>query len=146
MTIRELHTKEEMMEQHTVLQELYPTLSITDYSKDLDQMLPNNRYFQVAVFLEEECIGLTGVWIGTKLWSGKYLEIDNLVVCAKYRSKGAGKLLIDYVKNIAQKEGCSMIALDSYTTNFQAHKLFYSEGFGPKGFHFIHVLNEEQLR
>jgi GNAT superfamily N-acetyltransferase len=146
MILKELHTKDDMMAQLHVLQELYPTLTHEDYSKELDAMLPNNRYFQVAVFEEDTCVGLTGVWIGTKLWSGKYAEIDNLVVCSAHRSKGAGKLLIDYVKAIAQKEGCSMVALDSYTTNFNAHKLFYNEGFGPKGFHFIHVMNNELLR
>lgn len=146
MIIRELHTKEDMLACFHVLIELYPTLSIEAYSAELDEMLPNNRYFQVAVFEEDKCIGLTGVWIGTKLWCGKYAEIDNLVVSAMHRSKGAGKIMIDYVKTLALKEGCSMVALDSYTTNFKAHKLFYAEGFGPKGFHFIHVLNEDQLR
>ena len=146
MIIRELRTKEDMLRCFHVLNELYPTLTIEAYSAELDEMLPNNRYFQVAVFEDAECIGLTGVWIGTKLWCGKYAEIDNLVVRAKHRSKGAGKIMIDYVKTIAEKEGCSMIALDSYTTNFKAHKLFYTEEFGPKGFHFIHVLNEDLLR
>lgn len=146
MILKELHTKEEMLEQLPILNELYPTLTVEAYSKELDEMLPNNRYFQVAAFEENACIGLTGVWIGTKLWCGKYAEIDNLVVCTAHRSKGAGKLMIDYVKEIARKEGCSMVALDSYTTNFKAHKLFYAEDFGPKGFHFIHVLNNELLR
>lgn len=146
MIIKELHTKEEMLSCFHVLKELYPTLTIEAYSAELDEMLPNNRYFQVSVFEDAECIGLTGVWIGTKLWCGKYAEIDNLVVSAKYRSKGAGKIMIDYVKTLAKKEGCSMVALDSYTTNFKAHKLFYAEAFVPKGFHFIHVLNEDQLR
>jgi hypothetical protein len=70
---------------------------LEDYSRDLDEMLPNNRYGQIAVFEDEECLGLTGFWIGTKLWCGKYLEIDNLVVSTNHRSKGAGKLMFDYL-------------------------------------------------
>lgn len=146
MIVRELNGKGEMLAQLSVMQELYPTLTLEDYSADLDAMLPNNRYGQAAVFEGEICLGIAGFWIGTKLWSGKYLEIDNLVVSTKYRSKGAGKLLFAYLKAKANDEGCSMIALDSYTSNFKAHKFFYNEEFGPKGFHFIHVINQEKLR
>lgn len=146
MIVRELTTKEEMMQYIDVLQELYPSLTPENYSKDLDAMIPNNRYGQVAVFDGEQCVGISGYWIGTKLWCGKYLEIDNLVVSSKHRSKGAGKLIFDHLDKKAQEEGCSMMALDSYTVNFKAHKFFYNEGFSPKGFHFIKILEEEKIR
>jgi hypothetical protein len=42
-------------------------------------MIPNN-YKQIAVFEGDVCVGLSGLWSGTKLWSGKYLEIDNFIV------------------------------------------------------------------
>lgn len=146
MIVRELNGKEEMLAQLEVMQELYPSLTAEAYAHDLEHMLPNNRYGQAAVFDGEKCLGIAGFWIGTKLWCGKYLEIDNLVVSSKYRSKGAGKTLFSYLKNKANEEGCSMIALDSYTSNFKAHKFFYNEEFGPKGFHFIHVIKQDQLR
>jgi hypothetical protein len=98
MIIKELKNKEEMLSFLHVLQDLYPTLTLEDYSRDLDEMLPNNRYGQIAVFEGEECLGLTGFWIGTKLWCGKYLEIDNLVVSTNHRSKGAGCLIISLSK------------------------------------------------
>lgn len=146
MIIRELTSKEEMLQHLDVLQDLYPSLTMEEYSRDLDEMLPNNRYGQVAVFDGDNCIGLTGYWIGTKLWCGKYLEIDNLVVSTKYRSKGAGKLMFDYLNEKAKAENCVMMALDSYTYNFKAHKFFYNEGFAPRGFHFINILQEEKIR
>jgi GNAT superfamily N-acetyltransferase len=146
MIVRELTGKTEMVEQLPILQELYPSLTLGAYEKDLDAMLPNNRYFQVAVFDGDICLGLSGIWIGTKLWSGKYLEIDNLVVSEKHRSKGVGKLLFDYIIQKAEKEACSMVSLDSYTSNFKAHKFFYNVGFGPKGFHFVRVLDLKKLR
>jgi GNAT superfamily N-acetyltransferase len=146
LSIRELNGITEMLQHFEVIQELYPTLTIEAYEADLKAMLPNNSYGQVAVFSGEECIGISGFWVGTKLWCGKYLELDNIIVSAKHRSKGAGKLMIDYLYEKAQQQGCSMMALDSYTTNFAAHKLFYNEGFGPKGFHFIRVLKDDMLR
>jgi len=146
MIIKELKTKEEMLGVFPVLQELYPSLTFEQYSIELNLMLPNNAYGQVAAFDKEVCAGVTGVWIGYKLWCGKYLEIDNFVVAKAYRSQGIGKAIIDFLKQKAIEENCSMVALDSYTTNFKAHKLFYNEGFGPKGFHFIHVLKDDALR
>jgi GNAT superfamily N-acetyltransferase len=146
MIIRELTSKEEMLQHLEVLQDLYPSLTLEEYSRDLDEMLPNNRYGQVAVFDGDKCIGLTGYWIGTKLWCGKYLEIDNLVVSSKYRSKGAGKFMFDYLSEKAQQENCVMMSLDSYTYNFKAHKFFYNEGFAPRGFHFINILQEDNIR
>lgn len=145
MEIRELTTKSEMLEQLSLLQEMYPSLTMRDYSENLDEMIPNN-YIQVAVFENDECLGLSGVWFGTKLWCGKYIELDNIIVSNKFRSKGVGKLIFDYVQNLGEEMGVSMLSLDSYTTNHKAHKFFYNEGFGPKGFHFIKALDETKLR
>lgn len=146
LTVRELNGKAEMLKYISVIQELYPSLKKEEYEKELDAMLPNNKYSQIAVFEGEKCLGISGIWIGTKLWCGKYLEIDNLVVSSKYRSKGVGKLLFDFISIIAKEEGCSMVSLDSYTANFKAHKFFYNEGFGPKGFHFVKLLNKDMVR
>ncbi|NBU90594.1 MAG: N-acetyltransferase, partial [Flavobacteriia bacterium] len=90
LTIRELQGKDEMMSHISVLHAIYPSLTVEEYYRELDQMLPHN-YGQVAVFDGEICIGISGFWIGTKLWCGKYLELDNIVVLEKYRSKGVGK-------------------------------------------------------
>lgn len=146
MIVRELDGKAEMLNYLSVMQELYPSLTFEDYDTDLTAMIPNNKYGQVAVFEGDDCLGIAGYWIGTKLWCGKYLEIDNMVVSSKFRSRGVGKLIFNYLNKKATEEGCSMMALDSYTANFKAHKFFYNEGFGPKGFHFIRILEEDMIR
>ena len=96
LTVRELVDKQEMINNISVLQVLYPSLTLAEYEAELDQMLPHN-YGQVGVFDGENCLGISGFWIGTKLWCGKYLELDNIVVLEKYRSKGVGKLLFDFL-------------------------------------------------
>jgi GNAT superfamily N-acetyltransferase len=146
MILKELKSLEEMLEQLPILQELYPSLTKEAYEKDLIDMLPNNLYGQIAVFEGETCLGLTGYWIGTKLWCGKYLEIDNLIVSEKQRSTGVGKRMFEFLAAKATQEKCTMMALDSYTSNFKAHKFFYNQSFAPKGFHFIRVLKNEGIR
>jgi GNAT superfamily N-acetyltransferase len=103
MLVRELVDKAEMLEQLSVLNELYPKLTLEEYSVELDEMLPH-RYGQVAVFDENECIAISGFWIGNKLWVGKYLELDNIIVREKYRSQGVGKLMFDFLEKKAKEQ------------------------------------------
>jgi GNAT superfamily N-acetyltransferase len=143
--IQLLKSKEQMLPHLEVLQFLYPSLTAAQYDLELDLMLPQ-QYGQLAVFDEAKCIAICGFWIGTKLWIGKYLELDNIVVDPAYRSRGVGELIFQTMEQKAKDEDCNMLALDSYTSNFQAHKFFYNQGFGPKGFHFVKLLNEKAVR
>jgi len=143
--IQLLTTKKQMQPHLEVLQFLYPSLTAAQYDLELDLMLPQ-QYGQLAVFDEAKCIAICGFWIGTKLWIGKYLELDNIVVDPAYRSRGVGELIFQTLEQKAKDEDCNMLALDSYTSNFQAHKFFYNQGFGPKGFHFVKLLNEKAVR
>jgi GNAT superfamily N-acetyltransferase len=79
------------------------------------------------------------------LWCGKYIELDNVVVDPSYRSKGIGKLMSDFLEKKALEMKCTILVLDAYTNNFGAHRFYYNQGYGPKGFHFVKVLDENGL-
>ena len=142
--IKELTTKQEMLAQFHVMQYLYTNFSLEKYEAYLSDMIPHN-YKQIAVFEGEVCVGLSGLWSGTKLWSGKYLEIDNFIVHPEHRMKGIGKMMTDYIDIIGKETGCTMIVLDAFTGNFTAHRFYYNQGYAPKGFHFLKILNEDGL-
>lgn len=144
MEIKELTTLQEMLAQIEMMQHLYPKLTLGKYQSYLQEMIPHN-YRQVAVFEGITCVGLSGFWTGTKLWCGKYIELDNFIVHPEHRSKGIGKLITDYIDAKAKEIGCTNIVLDAFTTNFAAHRFYYNQGFGPKGFHFVKILDEEGL-
>lgn len=145
MKLLEITTKEQMLENFELLQEVYPSLKQEEYSRELDDMIPNN-YGQVGVFKNKKCIGLTGYWIGTKLWCGKYMELDNVVVSEKYRKEGIGKMIFEYMEQKAKELDCNMLALDSYSDNLKAHKFFHKHNYIPRGFHFINILNKKGVR
>jgi ribosomal protein S18 acetylase RimI-like enzyme len=136
----ELGTKAEMLEQLSIIQQLYPDYTLEKYGNLLAAMLPNN-YKQIIVVENGITVGLAGFWIGTKLWSGKYLEMDNVVVHEDFRSNGIGSIMTNYLNQKAIDEDCKMIVLDAFSTNFGAHKFYMNHGFVPKGFHFIKFLN-----
>ncbi|WP_074721122.1 GNAT family N-acetyltransferase [Flavobacterium frigoris] len=127
-----------------MLQFLYPKFTLEKYECYLKEMVPHN-YKQLAVYENDSCVAVTGFWTGTKLWSGRYIEIDNFIVHPEHRSKGLGKMMTDYIDIKAKEEGCSMIVLDAFTGNFTAHRFYYNQGYGPKGFHFVKIINEEGL-
>lgn len=140
----ELTTIDQMLDQFEIIRHLYPNISQEKYKSYLEAMIPHN-YTQVAVFDGDECVGLTGLWFGIKLWSGKYMEIDNFIVHPEHRSKGIGKMLTDYVNQKATALNCTMIVLDAFTQNFTAHRFYYNQGYYPRGFHFIKTLNVDGL-
>lgn len=144
MHLKELHTLEEMLPHFNVVQFLYPKMKIEQYESHLNQMIPHN-YAQLAVFEGNTCLGLTGFWTGIKLWSGKYIEIDNFIVHPDYREKGVGKAMTDYLDQKARSLNCTMIVLDAFTGNFKAHRFYYNQGYSPKGFHFVKILDENGL-
>ena len=144
LLIKELTAIEEMVAQIGIMRFLYPNLSVEKYEAYLSEMVPHN-YIQIGVFDDDVCLGITGCWSATKLWTGKYLEIDNFVVNPDHRSKGIGKLLTDHIEEKAARLECSSIVLDAFTGNFSAHRFYYNQGYGPKGFHFVKILDENKI-
>ena len=144
LQIKELTTKQEMLDQFEVMQHLYTKFTLEKYDSYLTEMIPHN-YKQIAVFEHGICIGISGLWSGTKLWSGKYLEIDNFIVHPDHRKKGVGKMMTDYIDAKAKETGCTMIVLDAFTGNFAAHRFYYNQGYAPKGFHFLKILDPDGL-
>lgn len=144
MQLKELITINEMVSQFEIITHLYPNISKEKYRNYLQEMIPHN-YKQLAIFENNVCVALTGFWIGTKLWSGKYIEIDNFIVHEDYRMKGLGKIMTDYIDNKAKELCCTMIVLDAFTGNFKAHRFYYNQGYAPKGFHFVKIINENGL-
>lgn len=140
----ELITISEMLGQIVTMQQLYPKLTLEKYDSYLQEMIPHN-YKQIAVFDNDVCVGITGFWTAMKLWTGKYIEIDNFIVHSEHRSKGVGKIMTDYIDAKAKAEGCTAIVLDAFTGNYKAHRFYYNQGYEPRGFHFLKMLNEDAL-
>ena len=137
-SIKELQ-KAEMFLQLPLINQLSPDIKQVDYERMLEEMLKNG-YRMIGVFDRDKCIGVSGFWLGTKLYSDKYLEADNVVIDKGYRSKGIGKLLMDWLEEEAKRKGCKMLMLDAYVENFSGHKFYYREGFIARGFHFLKKL------
>lgn len=140
-SIRVLTQKTEMLPQLTLIQQLSPGITEARYQTMLDDMLTHG-YRMVSVWEDDLCVGVSGIWVTTKFYSGRYLEMDNVVVSATHRSKGIGKILNDFVELLAREEGCQMIMLDAYLENEKAHVFYERSGFVKRGYHFLKSLDE----
>jgi GNAT superfamily N-acetyltransferase len=87
-----------------------------------------------------EVIGTTVLSIlpGFAHSTASFAVIEYVVVDEKKRSKGIGKALMDYCKDLAKKAGCYKIMLTSDKRRDRAHKFYRSIGFeaSAEGFRF----------
>ncbi len=95
------------------------------------------HYRLIGGFSDGTLAGVAGAWVATKIWCGRYLEIDNLVVAPEHRGSGVGSELIRYLEELAVREECNLVVLDSYTANQPSHRLYHRLGFEIWGFHFV---------
>lgn len=95
------------------------------------------HYIPVGAFRDDRMVGFAGAWIATKIWCGRYLEIDNLVVHPDERSSGVGSALIEHLEKLGREEDCNLVVLDAYTHNHSSHRLYQRLGFEIWGFHFV---------
>ena len=137
--VHEILDLEEMKRCFPLIKQLNPGLTKKKYDSMLDDMV-HSGYRMVGVRLAEKYVAVSGFWIATKIYSGKYLEIDNLVVDQSIRNRGIGKKICSYLVGVAQKSGCETVMLDAYAENSPAHRFYYREGFFVRGFHFIKKL------
>lgn len=131
-----LTQKSEMLPHYPLIRQLSPGVTEARYDHVLDDMLAHG-YRMAAIFEGENCVGISGIWVASKIYSGRYLEMDNVVVAESHRSRGIGKLLTDFVQQIALAEACETIMLDAYLENEKAHTFYEREGFAKRGYHFL---------
>jgi GNAT superfamily N-acetyltransferase len=98
------------------------------------------HYHCFGAFLDGKLAAIAGAWIATKIWCGRYLEVDNLVVAPEIRSSGLGTALIQHLEAFARERDCNLAVLDSYTSNHASHRLYHRLGFEIWGFHFVKPL------
>lgn len=128
-----------------ILTQLNPETPAAIIAARLETILTEHGTYQIfGAFAGEALAGVAGAWIGTKIWCGRYLEIDNLVVAAEQRSSGVGSRLIQHLEALAVERDCKVVVMDSYAANRPSHRLYHRLGYEIWGFHFIKPIGDWQ--
>ena len=142
ITIRAL-APSDLAEAAALLTTLNPETPTPIIGERLHVLLADHSHYQlVGAFACGKLAGVAGAWIATKIWCGRYLEIDNLVVDPGQRSAGIGTQLIRHLEAVARGQDCKIVVLDSYTGNHPSHRLYHRLGFEIWGFHFVKPIGD----
>lgn len=103
--------------------------------------MAQQNYECLGVYDADVLIGTCGLWLQTRHYAGRSLEIDHVIIDESYRGKGVGKKLMEFVYNYARSKSCNWVELNTYVHNFPSHKFYYNQGFVAKGYHFVKELD-----
>jgi len=119
-----------------LLKELNNTTSDTILKQRLLEMTTQN-YKCAGMYLNNELIGISGMWFLTRHYCGRTIEPDHVVINSKYRNKGLGKKLFEWIYNYAQSIGYEATELNTYIENVKSHKFYENEGYKKLGYHYL---------
>ena len=105
----------------------------------LDDMM-NNNYECVGVYDDEKLIGISGIWILTKYYVGKHIELDNVYILPEYQKKGIGKLMVNWILEYGKSKGCIASELNCYLSNTEGHQFWNAMGYKKIAYHFARTL------
>ncbi|MFU8926400.1 GNAT family N-acetyltransferase [Acinetobacter puyangensis] len=127
---------EEMYLAITLLSKFYPNLDENLLKSRLDDVSRLN-WKCLGLFSNDKLIGLSGYWINTRIYCGKYLYIDHFIIDDSYRCKGSGAKLLNYLKELAIANNCEQVCLDTFVSNSLAQSFWSRHGFKIVGFHYV---------
>lgn len=97
----------------------------------------NSGYRLAFVRVTDSVVAVAGFRVGENLAWGRFLYVDDLVALPAHRSKGYGAKLLSWLIELAAKEGCQQMHLDSGIQRKDAHRFYEREGMTMASFHFV---------
>ena len=97
----------------------------------------NQNYECLGVYIDEELVGICGMWFSTRHYCGKSVEIDHLYVIPKLRNNNIGGQIVSWVEKYALSKGFNTIELNAYIDNEKPQKFYLKQGYEKLGFHFL---------
>jgi GNAT superfamily N-acetyltransferase len=124
MTIKVmLIPKANLMSIMPLIQGLNPSLSKTTLTTRLEEMI-SQGYQCAGLCLDDNLIGICGLWMMTKFYVGKHIEPDNVYILPEFRGQGYGKQLLNWLVEYGKSQGCIASELNCYISNEVGNAFF----------------------
>jgi GNAT superfamily N-acetyltransferase len=154
-SIRHLESEADILLAWPVVQALRPHLVQTDYLQQIREQEKQGYRMVGLVLPSEATIGpgapsaviasFSGFRAMHKLSGGRGIYIDDLSTLPEYRGKGYGGMLLDYIHELARREGMENVQLDSGHPRHPAHRLYLNKGYAITAHHFTIPLGSGTL-
>jgi ribosomal protein S18 acetylase RimI-like enzyme len=141
MKIKILTTDAQLTQAYSVMHELRTALTFNDFLARTREAATHDGYTVVGVFDDTSpkntqphgddstpCLAVMGYRTLTDLLHGRHLYIDDLVVAESHRSRGLGKLLLDYAQVQGRELQCTLLRLCTGLDNKGGIKFYEREG------------------
>ena len=136
MSIHIATTDAEIAACYFVMRELRPHVTEDEFLSRIRRQ-ENAGYRLAFVKQPEGFVAVAGFRVGENLAWGRFLYVDDLVTLPAHCSKGYGAKLLSWLKELAAKEGCQQMHLDSGIQRKEAHRFYEREGMTMASFHFV---------
>lgn len=136
MKITEAKTDNEILMCWDVIHELRPHLEKEKFLSLIKDMM-NEGYRLSFIEVDGKAVAAIGFRYLQFLFAGKHFYIDDLVTLAEHRKNGYAAMLLDYVFELAIKNGYEKVTLDSGHHRYDAHRLYLNKGFKIFAHHFV---------
>lgn len=134
--VRKLTTDEAILSARPVMRQLRPQIPEDAYLSTVRRMMQTDGYLQAAVVEGETVVAVAGYRFMEMLYAGKTLYVDDLNTDETHRSRGYGRMLMDWLKTEAKERGCAQLQLDSGVQREQTHRFYFREGLTINCYHF----------
>ncbi len=130
MTLKELYTV------YDVVKQLRTELTYKEF-EDLIYDMRHMEYKMFGILERGELVCYSGAAVQTNLYHKRHLYIFDLVTDEKYRGKGYGKMMLEYLHDFAKTAACENLVLSSGLQKQKAHSFYEKSGFLKKSYLFV---------
>lgn len=123
-----------------LLIQLNPNKDEKYLEETLHRMIQFDNYTCFGLYEEGELLGISSGWTTVRIYCGKQLELDNVIIDNKFQSKGLGKVFLDKIDSWAVENDYNAVSLNTYVANARSHKFYFNQGHSILGFHFQKLL------
>jgi GNAT superfamily N-acetyltransferase len=120
-----------------VMQQLRTHLSEELYGEMVRRMTEREGYRLAYVEDAGEITAVAGFRFMELLFvGGTVLYVDDLITDKVQRSRGYGRVLMEWLSQHARENGCMELHLDSGVQRFDAHRFYFAERMHISSYHF----------
>lgn len=120
-----------------VIHQLRPHLKDEkDFISRLERMEKTNQYRLLYIKDNGVVVAVAGLRFMEKLFGGKLIYVDDLATHDSVRSRGYGRILLDFLKEYVKDNNLDGLTLDSGVQRSGAHKFYFANNFSITAYHF----------